>query len=146
GNSAAFSGGMRAATSRSENVMSDQEMDARFDKLAAGIKSELSAFKSEMSVFKSEIRSEIKAEGETTRRHFDVVAEGLKAEIEVIAGGHLALRDDMATLKAAQGRLEGRQERLEIRQLALEHRQGKLEEGQHVLVTEVCLMAARLPA
>jgi hypothetical protein len=99
-----------------------------------------------MSTFRSEIRSEIKAEGEITRTHFDVVAEGLRAEIRVIADGHLALRDDVAGLKAAQERLEGRQERLETRQLGLEHRQGKLEEGQHALVTEVRLMAARLPA
>jgi DNA repair exonuclease SbcCD ATPase subunit len=126
--------------------MSDQEMDARFDKLATIIKSDVTALRSEVSGFRSEIRSEIKAEGEITRRHFDVVAEGLRAEIKVIADGHLALRDDVAGLKAAQERLEGRQERLETRQLALEHRQGKLEGGQHALVTEVRLMAVRLPA
>jgi hypothetical protein len=119
--------------------MTDQELDARFEKFAATISSE-------MSTFRSDIRSGIKTEGEITRRHFDVVAEGLKAEIKVIADGHLALRVDMASLKAAQERLEGRQERLEIRQFALEHRQGRLEEGQHDLVTEVRLMAARLPA
>jgi len=75
--------------------MSDQEMDARFDKLATIIKSDITALRSEvsgfkseikaeisevesgirseMSTFRSEIRSEIKAEGEITRRHFDVV-------------------------------------------------------------------------
>jgi hypothetical protein len=92
------------------------------------------------------INSEIKTEGEITRRHFDVVAERLKGEIKVIADGRLAQREDVASLKAAQERLDGRQERLEIRQLAIEHRQGKLEEGQHALVTEVRSMAARLRA
>jgi predicted nucleic acid-binding Zn-ribbon protein len=148
--------------------MSDQEMDARFDKLAASIKSDISVLRSEMAEFKRElraelsefkseiraemsgvksdvstlktdvstlksdvstVRSEIKAEGEITRRHFDVVGEGLRAEIKVIADGHFALRDDLAGLKAAQERLEG-----------------NLEEGQYALVTEVRLMAARLPA
>ena len=99
--------------------MTDQELNARFDSLRA------------------EIKTEIKAEGETTRRHFDVVGEGLRAEIRVIAEGHTALRDDVAELKAGQSRLEGRQERLEIRQLALEHRQGRLEEGQGKLEDRV---------
>jgi hypothetical protein len=126
--------------------MTDQELDARFEKFEASIKSEMSTFKSEIRAeIRTDIRADIKAEGEITRRHFDVVADGLKTEIKVIAEGHDALRQDVARLKAGQERLEGRQERLEIRQLALEHRQGKLEEGQNALVTEVRLLAARLP-
>src|SRR5947209_7616416 len=122
--------------------MTDEELDARFERFAADIKTS-----------KVEISAEIKAEGATTRRHFDVVAEGLRAEIKVIADGHAALHDDMVGVKTGQARLEVRQERLEIRQLALEHRQGKLEErqgkleervetlsdGQRALVTEVRL-------
>ena len=140
--------------------MTDEELTARFDSLAADIK----AVKTEV---KAEISAEIKAEGVTTRRHFDVVSEGLRAEIKVITDGHTALHVDMVGVKTGQTRLEARQERLEIRQLALEDRQGKLEdrqgkleervetlsEGQHelvdgqrALVTEVRLMAARLPA
>ena len=106
------------------------------------------------------IKAEVKAEGIVTRRHFDVVAEGLRADIKILAEGHDALRHDVADLKAGQQRLETRQERLEIRQLALEHRQGRMEgrlealegsqhgliEGQRALVTEVQLLAARLPA
>jgi len=126
--------------------MTDQELDARFESFGAKLKADISA--------------EIRAEGLVTRRHFDVVAEGLRAEIKVIADGHAALRDDVTSLKAGQERLERGQERLEIRQLALEHRQGKLEErqarleerqetleeSQHDLVTEVRLLVARLPA
>lgn len=89
--------------------MTDQELDARFEGFAANLKSE-------MSSFKSDITTDIKAEGEITRRHIDVVAEGLRADISVIAEGHDALRAD--------------QVRLETRRLALEHRQGKLEERQ----------------
>jgi hypothetical protein len=137
--------------------MTDDELDARFGRLAADIKADV---RGEIQEFKGEIRAEIKAEGVTTRRHFDIVAEGLKADIKVIADGHAALHEDMVGVKTGQARLEGRQERLEIRQLALEHRQGKLEdrqgkleervetlaEGQQELVTEVRLLAARLPA
>ena len=110
--------------------MTDDELNTRFGRVDTSI---------------ADLRAEIRAEGERTRRHFDVVAEGLKTEIKVIAEGHDALRQDVAGLKAGQERLEGRQERLEIRQLALEHRQGKFEEGQDELVTEVRLLAARLP-
>ena len=39
---------------------------------------------------KAEVTAEIKAEGEQTRRYFDVVAEGLRAEIRLIADGHTA--------------------------------------------------------
>ena len=125
--------------------MTDQELNARFERFETTFK---------------DIRTDIKAEGEITRRHFDVVAEDLKANIKIIAEGHDALRQDVADLKAGQTRLEAGQERLEIRQLALEHRQGKLEErqgkleerqgelegAQRDLVTEVRLLAARLPA
>jgi len=134
--------------------MTDEELTARFDGLAADIKTVKTELKGEIS---ADIKAEIKAEGATTRRHFDVVAEGLRAEIKVIADGHTALHDDMVGVKTGQARLEGRQERLEIRQLALEHRQGKLEDrqgkleervetlsdGQRALVTEVRLLAAR---
>src|SRR5258705_12362517 len=96
--------------------MTDQELDARFEGLE--------------KTLKSEITTEIKAEGEITRRHFDVVADGLKADIRIIAEGHDALRVDVAGLKTGQVRLEAGQVRLETRQLALEHRQGKLEERQ----------------
>ena len=122
--------------------MTDEELNARLDSL------------------QSSFRAEIRAEGVVTRRHFDDVAEGLRADITIIAEGHDALRHDVADLKAGQQQLETGQERLEIRQLALEHRQGRMEgrlevlegsqhdliEGQRALVTEVRLLAARLPA
>ena len=98
--------------------MTDQELHERFERVA----------------------TDIKAEGAATRRYFDVVAEGLRADIRVLADGHAALHDDMAGVKAGQERLEARQERLEIRQLALEHGQGarpatekRLEERQGTL-------------
>jgi chromosome segregation ATPase len=82
-----------------------------------------------------------------------VVAEGLRGEIRLIADGYDALRQDVVQLTAGQERIETRMDRLEIRQLALEDRQGKLEdrqgkleEGHRGLVTEVRLLAARLPA
>ena len=41
---------------------------------------------------KAEVRAEIKAEGEQTRRHFDVVAEGIRSDVRLIAEGLAALQ------------------------------------------------------
>src|SRR5262245_29141118 len=76
------------------------------------------------------IEASIKAEGVVTRRHFDVVAEGLRIDIKIIAEGHDVLRQKTDDLKEGFSRLEAGQQRLEIRQLALEHRQGRLENRQ----------------
>jgi chaperonin cofactor prefoldin len=119
------------------------QVDARFDRLEAAIRTENAA----------------------TRQHFEVVAEGLEQKIKVIADGHIALRDDFAGLRAGQDRLEAGQTRLEVRQQALESRQEVLESrqerletrqerletrlaavegGQNALVTEVRLLTAHL--
>src|SRR5215470_17170017 len=42
---------------------------------------------------RDEVKAMINEEGKQTRRHFDVVAEGLKDSIKVIADGHKALAD-----------------------------------------------------
>jgi hypothetical protein len=47
---------------------------------------------------KSDVREQVKAEGEQTRRHFNVVAEGLKESIKVIADGHKALGDRITNM------------------------------------------------
>ena len=39
---------------------------------------------------KAEMKAEIKAEAEQTRRYFDVVAEGLRADSRLLAEGHTA--------------------------------------------------------
>ncbi|MEQ1912775.1 MAG: hypothetical protein ABMA15_28425, partial [Vicinamibacterales bacterium] len=52
---------------------------------------------------KAEVKADIKAEGEHTRRHVDVVAEGLRAEIRLIADGHTATQ---ASSKATRTDLE----------------------------------------
>jgi uncharacterized protein (DUF3084 family) len=106
----------------------------------------------------------MRTESAETRRHMDVVAEGLQLQIQVIAEGHDALRADVGELKAGQRRLEAGMARLEVRQDALEYRQARVEtrldgvetrlasveagqaelaDGQRALVTEVRLIAAR---
>ena len=37
----------------------------------------------------------VKTEGAATRRHFDVVAEGLRDQIKVVAEGYVVLRTDV---------------------------------------------------
>jgi exonuclease VII small subunit len=119
------------------------QVDARFDRLEAAIRTENAA----------------------TRRHFEVAAEGLEQKIKVIADGHIALRDDFAALRVGQERVEAGQTRLEVRQQALEFRQQALESrqvalesrqdrletrvaavegGQNALITEVRLLTAHL--
>jgi len=97
------------------------------------------------------IESLIKTENAETRRHFDVVAEGLHGQIKLIAEGHGALTEQILDLKEGFGRLETGQGRLELRQLALESRQGKLEsrqgrleKSQKVLLSEVRLVASQV--
>ena len=43
-------------------------------------------------------KEEMREEGERTRRHFNVVADGLKEDIKVIADGHKALGDRITNL------------------------------------------------
>jgi hypothetical protein len=47
------------------------------------------ATKADLESAKAELRTEIQAEGERTRRHFDVVAESTHADIRLIAEGLL---------------------------------------------------------
>ena len=75
--------------------MTDQELDERFESFGAKLKADISAA--------------IKAEGLITRRHFDIVAEALKAEIKVIADGHAALRDDVSLQPSVLPRSHSRQ-------------------------------------
>jgi hypothetical protein len=48
---------------------------------------------------RDEMRTAIRAEGEETRRHFDVVAESIRSEVRVIAEGHGHLTHRMDTLE-----------------------------------------------
>jgi hypothetical protein len=53
------------------------------------------ATKDDLTAFptRDEVKSLIEEEGKRTRRHFDVVAEGIKESVKVIAEGHKALDD-----------------------------------------------------
>ena len=61
-------------------------IDARFDSIDARFESIDARFESVDAEFKS-VRAEIKAEGEATRRHFDIVAEQMRDSIRVVAEG-----------------------------------------------------------
>jgi hypothetical protein len=76
--------------------MTDEELDARFERFAADIKAGVKAdIANSRAGLKAEISAEIKAESATTRRHFDVVAEALRTDIKVIADGHAALHQKL---------------------------------------------------
>ena len=109
-------------------LVMDQESSGRFD----GIDGRLTRVDGRLDGIDARferLEGFIEAEGAKTRRHFEIVAEGLRTDIKVLADGHDALSRDLAELKAGQVRLETGHERLEVRLLALEHRRGRTEEA-----------------
>ena len=67
-------------------------------------------------------KEELLAEGERTRRHFDVVAESLRSEIRLIADGHVHLSQRM---DASEARTTQAIASLDRRVTRLEARRGK---------------------
>lgn len=63
-------------------------MDADIKEEFAAVRAEIQA---SQAALRREIRQEIREEGSTTRRHFDVVAESLRDDIRIIAEGLIAL-------------------------------------------------------
>lgn len=112
------------------------EVDARFDRVDARFVEVDGRF--------NEMRHLILQEGERTRQHFDVVAEGLRDGIKVIAEGYTALREDSAEVKTRLQRVEDGQERLEVHVLAIESRVTSVEKTQKVVLTEVRGLAIKV--
>ncbi len=112
------------------------EIDARFDKVDARFMQVDARF--------NEMQQLILQEGERTRQHFDVVAEGLKDGIRLIAEGYTALREDNAEVKTRLQRVEDGQERLEVHVLAIESRVTGVEKTQKIVLTEVRGLATKV--
>ena len=124
--------------------MTDEELTRRFDGISENFKGIDEKFKGIDEKFKGidekftridqqlvtlATKSDVQEEGIATRRHFDIVAERMKADIALIAEGHKATTDNVVALSVRVDGLEARQERLDVRQLALETRQTKLEKS-----------------
>jgi hypothetical protein len=91
-----FAGGARVndeeLTSHFENVdLQLETIDRRFDAVDQRFE--------HMEAF-------VREEGAATRRHMDVIADGLRAEIKLIAEGHTALVTSLATLASRHERTE----------------------------------------
>jgi hypothetical protein len=99
--------------------MDDNDLKGRFEGIATRF--------TEVDARFNEMRQLILDEGKRTRSHFDVVAEGLKDEIKVIAEGHVTLIAHNATVDSQLQRLEMGQDRIELRVLAIESRVGSVE-------------------
>jgi len=69
----------------------------------------------------------IREESAATRHHFDVVSDGLRAEIRLIAEGHAVLAGNVASLAARQDATEARLGSLEDGQRGHERRLKRLE-------------------
>jgi hypothetical protein len=63
-----------------------KDMDARFEQVDARFEQVDTRFARVDAQF-DELKAEIKAEGETTRRHFDIVAEQFREFTKVLADG-----------------------------------------------------------
>ena len=61
-------------------------------------KEDLNAFATKEDLKAYATKEDMREEGERTRRHFDVVADGLKEGIKVIADGHKGLDDRITSL------------------------------------------------
>jgi len=64
-----------------ENVRA--EMKGEFENVRAEIRAEITTVRAE---FKEDLRAAIKAEGETTRRHFDIMVEKISDSVMARAG------------------------------------------------------------
>jgi archaellum component FlaC len=118
-------------------------IDARFTNIDARFDSVDARFTGVDTRF-AELRELIVREGERTRRHFDVVAEGLENRIELVAEGYSAVSSDVTDLKNGQQRLEAGQGQLDIRMLALESRVLGVEKVQRILLSEVRGLATKV--
>jgi uncharacterized coiled-coil DUF342 family protein len=79
----------------------------------SAVKAEVAALNTEVTAVKAELYAAIRTEGIETRRHFDVVAEGMHADIRMLAEGIVAAQarcdtrhhDVMGTLNEHDRRL-----------------------------------------
>lgn len=65
----------------------------------ADIKEEFAAIRAEIRSVETILHQEIREEGVSTRRHFDVVAESLRDDIRIIAEGLIALDAKVQTMR-----------------------------------------------
>ena len=76
-------------------------MDAEIKDEFAAVRAEIRELDGRLSAEMGKVRTEIREEGIVTRRHFDVVAESLRAAIRLIAEGLVALDAKFEGIKRA---------------------------------------------
>ncbi|MGC8724285.1 MAG: hypothetical protein ACP5VF_10525 [Acidobacteriota bacterium] len=86
----------------------------------------------------------IRGENEETRRHFDVVADGVRSDIRLLAEGHGALVEKVDHLDAKVDRLETKVDHLDTRMEVLETKVDHLETRMDVLETKVDHLDTRM--
>lgn len=91
-----------------------------------------------------ELLKAIKQDNEQTRLHFDVVAEGLKSDIRLLAEGHGVLVEKVDGLGTRMDRLETKVDRLETKVDALDTRMGHMETRMDHLETKVDHLETRM--
>ena len=84
-------------TTRIEQIL--PTLATKDDLKAFATKDDLKAFATKDDLKAFATKDEVKAEGELTRRHFDVVAERLEDSIRLIADGHAELDKRVSRLE-----------------------------------------------
>jgi hypothetical protein len=105
------------------------QIDARFGKLEALIKSDGAGTRHEIKVAADEIKVQV---------------EDLHDQIKVVAEGHSALIEHIVEVKGGIERLEAGQGRLELHVCAVESRVTRVEKIQKVALTEVRGLATKV--
>lgn len=75
---------------RSEMKAGFKKVDAQFknvDDRFKKVDDEFVAVRTEMQAIRADLKAEIRSEGETTRRHFDMIVEQFKEYVKVLADG-----------------------------------------------------------
>jgi hypothetical protein len=78
-------------------------------------KDDLKRFPTKDDLKRFATKDDLKAEGEQTRRHFDVVAESLRGDIRLIAEGQVALTERMDASESRTERAIGNLDRRVLR-------------------------------
>ena len=97
-----------------------EAVDRRFDATDA----RFDAVDARLEAFRQEVRDEMAREGAATRRHFDVVAESIRADVAQFMTRVATTDERVATVRSEQTTYKAVLENHEIRLQALERHRG----------------------
>jgi hypothetical protein len=121
------SGAMKVSELKADLDALSREMKTRFEVVEQrflAVDRRFDVMDARVDAFRQEIREEIAREGATTRAHFDVVAEGIKADVAQFMTRVATLDDRVAVVRSEHATYRSLLDNHEIRLNALERHQG----------------------